>query len=350
MDIERYWDGQRWTGRTRDVVSKLERIQVSSDDARARRDRAYSGRPQGRRGSRVVWWMAGIAVVVIGAAGYVGLLPSWVPWPTALARGVPEGPTVAYPVFGSDELELYLARSMVAQRGSIDVTFMHVDANDQGGQINDAMQAVITQNPYIFVGGYTLTTDTGVTSIKPDYTYDAAEAERRRAATSVAVDSLVAASGATSATSDAQAVTLLHDAIAGTARYDWDAYAAIGSDTSGPAVDASQEAYGIMVNGTAVCTGYAEAMLLAAHAVGVPAVIVTGEVQDGITSGGHAWNRVQVDGAWRVVDVTWDDATTPDGTEVLRHDYLLIPLSDPLLGTRVADTYWVADDKASLFE
>jgi transglutaminase/protease-like cytokinesis protein 3 len=193
-------------------------------------------------------------------------------------------------------------------------------------------------------------TGTGITTIEPDYTYSNGEAERRRVATADAVAQLVANSGAATAASDAESVTLLHDAIAGVARYDWDAYASIGTGTVTPAVQASQEAYGILVSGTAVCTGYAEAMLLAAHAVGIPAVVVTGEVNDGITTGGHAWNRVRVDGAWRVVDVTWDDATAADGSDALHHDYLLLPLSDPALSTRSTDAEWVVDGNDARFQ
>lgn len=288
--------------------------------------------------------------MVIAMSGYMGMLPSWASWPEAWTRHTPSGPSVAYPVFGSDDLTTYLARSMIAQKGTIDVSF--VQGGGSSELLTDAMSEALTQNPYIFVTGWAVTDNAGLTTVAPDYTYDATEAERRRVATSSAVDALVAASGATSAGSDAEAVTLLHDAIAQGARYDWDAYNTMSANPSvsgDAAVEASQEAYGILVNHTAVCTGYAETMLLAAHAVGIPAVVVTGEATAGVTTGGHAWNRVRVDGAWRAVDVTWDDATTTDGTEVLRHDYLLLTLSDPLLASRVEDGEWVTQGNDALY-
>lgn len=336
LDLERYWDGKRWTSRTRDAVSKLERIPMPA--ARPRRKR--------RHGAWI--FVAGLVAASVAVTGYVGKLPAWAGWPEDWTRGMPEGPSVAYPVFGTSELSLYLARSMIAQEESIDVSFVTTGA--RADQLEDAVNEALTQNPYVFASSWTVISGTGITTIEPDYTYSNEEAERRRVATRDAVATLVANSGAASAASDAEGVKMLHDAIAGVARYDWDAYESIGTGTATPAVEASQEAYGILVNGTAVCTGYAETMLLAAHAVGIPAVVVTGEVNDGITTGGHAWNRVRVDGAWRVVDVTWDDATAQDGTEALHHDYLLLPLGDPALSTRSTDGAWVVDGNEALFQ
>ena len=77
-----------------------------------------------------------------------------------------------------------------------------------------------------------------------------------------------------------------------------------------------------------------------ADAAGLTSVTVTGEAWSGVTTGGHAWNRVLVDGAWLVVDVTWDDGGDPVPADA---DYLLLPLDAPELGTRAADADWAVD-------
>jgi transglutaminase/protease-like cytokinesis protein 3 len=39
----------------------------------------------------------------------------------------------------------------------------------------------------------------------------------------------------------------------------------------------------------------------------------------------HAWNAVKIDGAWQLVDATWDDPTTPTGEQTLVSTYLFTP-------------------------
>ena len=363
LDLERYWDGQRWTPRVRDRASQIEPFPVETGGhARRTRELGQESRRGERRGERrpglrrerrkvngLISSLLIALAIVVPAAGYLGALPTWFPWPDAWVQSTPTGPEVAYPVFGSDDLVLFLARSMVAQEDSINVMFVTVTPTGSIARVEDAMSEALTQNPYVFAAGYTIETNNGVTFVKPDYLYEDAEAERRRVATGTAVADLVATSGAASAGLDSEKAALLHDAIARTATYDVAAYDAINAGTtSGDSAEVarSQEAYGILVDHTAVCTGYAEAFLLAADAVGLRAVVVTGLANGGLTTGGHAWDRVWVDGAWRVVDVTWDDAGDGVGAEVaggVRRDYFLLNAGDPMLDTRTADSEWVLD-------
>ncbi len=62
-------------------------------------------------------------------------------------------------------------------------------------------------------------------------------------------------------------------------------------------------AYGILVDGIGVCQSYAEAFKLLADETGLPAVVMTGK----LGNVPHAWNMVQLDGAWYHVDVTNND-------------------------------------------
>ncbi|MCI5945196.1 MAG: hypothetical protein MRZ41_10945 [Eubacterium sp.] len=66
-------------------------------------------------------------------------------------------------------------------------------------------------------------------------------------------------------------------------------------------------AYGALVEGKAVCNGYAQAMKLLCDLSGLECEMVTGTA-DGEA---HAWNLVCLDEEWYQVDVTWDDPS-PD--------------------------------------
>ncbi len=70
-----------------------------------------------------------------------------------------------------------------------------------------------------------------------------------------------------------------------------------------------QNAYGALVEGKAVCNGYARAYQHLMNSVGIPAWYVIGTSTNPTTntSIGHAWNLVKLDGAWYYTDVTWDD-------------------------------------------
>ncbi|MGK9251015.1 transglutaminase domain-containing protein [Paenibacillus sp. P22] len=78
-------------------------------------------------------------------------------------------------------------------------------------------------------------------------------------------------------------------------------------------------AYDAVVNGTAVCQGYALLMYRMAADAGIEVRIVEGTVD----SGDHAWNLVRLDGSWYHIDATWDDPVPDRGSQV-RHTYFLL--------------------------
>lgn len=68
-------------------------------------------------------------------------------------------------------------------------------------------------------------------------------------------------------------------------------------------------AYGALVNGKAVCEGYAKAMKVLLDKLQIPCVLVSGYAQ-GLEANGyepHMWNAVKLDGHWYGIDVTWND-------------------------------------------
>lgn len=82
----------------------------------------------------------------------------------------------------------------------------------------------------------------------------------------------------------------------------------------------------------AVCDGISKAYALMCNIEGIPCVRVSGQAGDTIEdTGGHAWNKVFVDGQWYIVDCTWGDLhseLTIDGVtekyELGLHDWLFL--------------------------
>lgn len=70
-----------------------------------------------------------------------------------------------------------------------------------------------------------------------------------------------------------------------------------------------QNSYGALVEGKAVCNGYARAYQHLMNKVGIPTWYVKGTSNNPSTGLpiGHAWNLVEIDGQWYYTDVTWDD-------------------------------------------
>ena len=71
----------------------------------------------------------------------------------------------------------------------------------------------------------------------------------------------------------------------------------------------AHDAYGALVEGKAVCEGYARAFQYVLYQAGIQCLIAEGNgVNPGTgTSEPHAWNVVRIDGQYYHVDVTWDD-------------------------------------------
>jgi Uncharacterized protein involved in cytokinesis, contains TGc (transglutaminase/protease-like) domain len=83
-------------------------------------------------------------------------------------------------------------------------------------------------------------------------------------------------------------------------------------DEKGPATVHS--AYGALVEGVAVCDGYARAIQLVLTELGIECLYVEGRTKGSEVDAGHAWNIVTIDGVSYHLDATWDDieAELPD--------------------------------------
>ncbi|GHV31848.1 hypothetical protein FACS18949_01270 [Clostridia bacterium] len=86
-----------------------------------------------------------------------------------------------------------------------------------------------------------------------------------------------------------------------------------------------QTAWDAMINGRAVCNGYAKAYKLLCDTANLPNIFMTGKAGDE----NHAWNLVACGGEWLCVDTTWDDPVPyPGGVQTLRHDYFMLTESE----------------------
>ena len=342
-DWERYWDGSAWTTNVRDAATKFA---VGDSAWNPKPWNGVDRRNRAKTGSLRLLVLTLLLVGLIAVAGHQGILPEWVPFRAALVGPPPAAATVAYPVIGSDDLVRYLAAGMIAQEDSIDVTYWaNADGVGRDG-VFDAVSEAAIQNPYLFVNGWTYVTSVSGVKIQPDYIYSATEATQRREATAIAVTTGLRKAGVKDGQPPAVKAKKIHDYVASVATYDFGAADAIvAGQTNSARVDQSQEAYGILVEGTAVCNGYAEAFQAMAVEAGLPSVIVTGQAFSGVTTGPHAWNRVLNAGEWQVVDVTWDDVDAAHA----RHDYLLVAADDSKLETRDADHEWIVDSEAGNF-
>ncbi|HEY9062021.1 MAG TPA: leucine-rich repeat protein [Pseudobacteroides sp.] len=108
--------------------------------------------------------------------------------------------------------------------------------------------------------------------------------------------------------------------------------------------DETHTAYGALINGIAVCDGYARSFQILMNAVGIECSMIVGDFDslNGTLSPSritrsngekwkHAWNIVKINNNYYQVDVTADDPVSNDDTEILSHQYFNI--SDKQMGT-----------------
>lgn len=85
-------------------------------------------------------------------------------------------------------------------------------------------------------------------------------------------------------------------------------------------------AYGVLVDGVGVCASYSAGFKLLADAAGLESIVVTGYLDGSVP---HAWNKVNVDGTWYIVDSTNNDNDTIDNA--------LFNLSDSAAGSTLVE-------------
>lgn len=155
------------------------------------------------------------------------------------------------------------------------------------------------------------------TAFKLVYTMNAAERKEARIALDAVVDDLISVLSETA--TDFEKELALHDALAARCTYDGTAAGAAAPAETYPE---AFSAYGALVQGRAVCEGYARAMQLLLHEAGIPSTVVTGFDENRQP---HMWNFVTIDGRNYHLDVTWDDSG-----DQIRHTYFNLTSRDIL--------------------
>ncbi len=138
-----------------------------------------------------------------------------------------------------------------------------------------------------------------LTALKLTYTMTAVERLSARAALQRERDMLLSA--LSPSMTDFEVELALHDALTARCTYDT---AAAESDAPLEQYAASFTVYGALVQGKAVCEGYARSMQYLLNAADISATVVTGYDSDGQP---HMWNAVKPDGELYYVDATWND-------------------------------------------
>ena len=102
----------------------------------------------------------------------------------------------------------------------------------------------------------------------------------------------------------------IHDYIINNAAYD------TARAENGDKTYESDNAYGPLFQGKAVCGGYTDLMQLFLERLDIKNFRVSSEK--------HIWNAVYINDQWLNLDLTWDDPVFEDGTQQLDHRFFLI--------------------------
>lgn len=195
--------------------------------------------------------------------------------------------------------------------------------------LGDAFSTLRREHPEIFwIGndayssewwgnGDTLTS----TRIRLNYSMTEQEARRSELDIEVVVSNLLS-----EAPSDPyEALVYFHDWICKNTQYD---YGVANTGTTKGHEEVTNST-GVFLENRAVCEGYAKAFKLLCDRVGIPCVVVLGTT-DGE---GHAWNYVNLEGAWYLVDCTMDDQ------KPISYQYFLRGSDVPLKSSTVGEWY-----------
>ncbi|MCY6355961.1 transglutaminase domain-containing protein [Clostridium sp. ZS2-4] len=114
--------------------------------------------------------------------------------------------------------------------------------------------------------------------------------------------------------SDCEKELALHDYVVNNSKYDKRLF-------TGNMPSESYTDYGILVQDTGVCAGYARALYRLLNMADIECIYVTGYGDDGTGTIAHAWNIVKIEGEYYHLDATWDDPVTYTGRNVITHNY-----------------------------
>ena len=204
-----------------------------------------------------------------------------------------------------------------------------ITTHDEPETIGEELVKVIKAHPEVFwlTGGATVSSmpNTAIPTytLKLDSRCNKSDIPRMREQLNVVVDKMVEATEA-SCNSDYEKAEYVHDLIALNCSYDYETYRKSMIIQKGDSL--AYSAYGCLVDGEAVCAGYAAAYKLVLNALDIECEVVSGTANNGDGVGNHGWNYIMLDDGYYFVDVTWDDPSYegyPD-SNTIRKDYFCL--------------------------
>lgn len=193
-------------------------------------------------------------------------------------------------------------------------------------------QAVINDHPeFFYLNGYTYTRYMQQGEIKyitfsGRYLYDAEEVERRQAA----IDRIV----------DGKMTEMVKNSSYETVKAVYE-YLILSTEYSTDSPD-NQNICSVFLDKRSVCNGYAKAAQYLLNSYGIPCIIVNGTA----SGNAHAWNIVEIYGAYYHMDVTWGDPSfyalegeNKDGVPDIDYSYLCVTEEEIGRNHSVDDTF-----------
>lgn len=195
---------------------------------------------------------------------------------------------------------IYNALLGEVKKGIYTCTVTNIPYDEYEAEVKPAVYALVYDHPEypLLSGGYTVSGITtpipGFDTMKVDLDLYGVAADT--AALQSRLDEI--ADGAAGLATDFEKAKYAHDYIVLNTEYDHgNAAKSEGEDED------VYTAYGALVNGKAVCAGYAKAYQLILRRLGIPCEYISGDA-----GGPHAWCAITLDGEKYLVDPTWDDA------------------------------------------
>ncbi len=206
-------------------------------------------------------------------------------------------------IFANSALGEYLAANMLGGVEVIDVSEFP-EAKDMS-LVEDVFMEAYYQNPLILgVKGYQI--DRRKMQVYVTYDDDGAVQARKQKEIQEKVSEVIGEI-VTADMTDEETELAINQYLCDTIEYDFDALDNA-EENEFMYVDENYNdsftAYGALINGRCVCSGYAGAFKLLSDEAGLESIVVTGILDGGLS---HAWNKIKLDDEWQIVDVTNND-------------------------------------------
>ncbi len=207
-----------------------------------------------------------------------------------------------------DEAAVYVRNQMKLRNTEISftITFLNGYSGTEWGEIMSRAMShtgLPDEGDYIryHLSGYRLRASYSGDTYTPVYTVDYLSNTEQEAAVDTAAENAISGLSL-DGKSDFEKVRKIHDFVVNHVTYDYDH---LGQD-----YDLQYTSYAALLNGTAVCQGYASLTYRLMLTAGVDCRVITGTANNGSgTWENHAWNIVKLNGQYYYLDTTWDDGT-----------------------------------------